>query len=365
MYVSSPLGRSFADNDPPIFRGAGIGGLSVVRAIERFCDMSKLDVHLYEAAAQISEIGAGLSIWQRVYDILTDLGLESDMRECLDNAETDCEQSPSAFTFRKSDQPEGVTFKEVYSEDGGKSFLLHRAKIQGMLLEHISSQVKIHLSHRLDGYEYTEAPTEKIKLRFRGGQEARCDLLIAADGVHSVVRRQFVARLADKLDKPELKQAMEPEYNGSRIYRGLVPQEKLATVWLDHPALRKPNIYCGKDKYIVTYPIVKGEIVNVALFYTDKTGVETAYADPDIGDATMEEMNKMYEGWEPQVQALIKCMPDPSRHWVLLTQKPLETWADEGVMLLGDAASLFISPQSAILTNIAGARDGSQPRHRR
>ncbi|KAL1734895.1 hypothetical protein EV714DRAFT_185682, partial [Schizophyllum commune] len=236
------------------FRGAGIGGLAVVRALERFCDMSKLDVHLYESAAQISEIGAGLSIWQRVYDILVDLGLESDMQKYLENAET----AMTAFTFRKSDQSEGVTFKEVCAEDGGKIFLLHRAEIQGMLLAHISSQVKIHLSHRLDGYEYTEAPTEKIKLRFRGGQEARCDLLIAADGVHSVVRRQFVARLADKLGKPDLKQAMEPEYDGSRIYRGLVPQEKLATVWRDHPALAKPYVYCGKDKYIVTYLVLCG-----------------------------------------------------------------------------------------------------------
>ena len=62
-----------------------------MRAIERFCDMSKLDVHLYEAASQISEIGAGLNIWQRVYDILTDLGLEDDMKKYLDSAETTCE----------------------------------------------------------------------------------------------------------------------------------------------------------------------------------------------------------------------------------------------------------------------------------
>ena len=53
--------------------------------------MSKLDMHLYESAAQISEIGAGLSIWQRVYDILVDLGLESDMQKYLENAETACE----------------------------------------------------------------------------------------------------------------------------------------------------------------------------------------------------------------------------------------------------------------------------------
>ena len=44
----------------------------------------------------------------------------------------------------------------------------------------------------------------------------------------------------------------------------------------------------------------------MALFYTDKAGVDTSYTDPDIGDATTEEMMKMYRGWEPQVEALIK-----------------------------------------------------------
>ncbi|KAL1731679.1 hypothetical protein EV714DRAFT_208319 [Schizophyllum commune] len=312
--------------------GAGIGGLAVVRAIERFCDLSKLDVHLYEAASQISEIGAGLNIWQRVYDILTDLGLEADMKKYLDSAET------TSFTFRKSDQPEGITFKEVTPENDGKMFLLHRAEIQGMLMGHISADVKIHLSHRLESYEHTDGPAEKIKLRFRGGQEAHCDLLIAADGVHSVVRRQFVARLADKLNRPDLKQALDPVYSGSKIYRGLVPQEQLAAAWRDHPALTKPYIYCGKDKYVVTYPIVNGRFINVVLFYTDMTDVDTTYTDPEIGEAAADEIVKMYEGWEPQVQALLKCMPNPSRHWVLLTQKPLETWADEGVMLMGDAA---------------------------
>ena len=121
-------------------------------------------------------------------------------------------------------------------------FLLHRAEIQGMLMGHISADVKIHLSHRLESYERTDEIAEKIKLRFRGGQEAHCDLLIAADGVHSVVRRQFVARLADKLNRPDLMQALDPVYSGSKIYRGLVPQEQLAAAWPDHPALTKPYI---------------------------------------------------------------------------------------------------------------------------
>ena len=59
-------------------------------------------------------------------------------------------------------------------------------------------------------------------------------------------------------------------------------------------------------QYFVTYPIVNGRFINVVLFYTDMTDVDTTYTDPEIGEAATDEIVKMYEGWEPQVQALLK-----------------------------------------------------------
>lgn len=56
----------------------------------------------------------------------------------------------------------------------------------------------------------------------------------------------------------------------------------------------------------MTYPIVNGRFINVVLFYTDMADVDTTYTDPEIGEASADEMVKMYEGWEPQVQALLK-----------------------------------------------------------
>ena len=61
-----------------------------------------------------------------------------------------------------------------------------------------------------------------------------------------------------------------------------------------------------------------------------------------------------FEGWEPEVQALLEvrasltrwacqqthivsqCMENPT-HWAILTVKPVDTYADDGVILLGDA----------------------------
>ena len=120
--------------------------------------------------------------------------------------------------------------------------LLHRADVQELFMKHLSPEVHIHLSHRLESYSYTDASIERIKLHFKGGEEARCDLLIAADGVHSVVRKQLLPELAGGLGREELKASAQPLFSGSKVYRDLVPFEELAKVWPGHPTLVKPHI---------------------------------------------------------------------------------------------------------------------------
>ncbi|KAL1727078.1 hypothetical protein EV714DRAFT_286736 [Schizophyllum commune] len=292
--------------------GGGIGGLTLALAIQRFCDMSQLDVHIYEVASQFSQIGAGINIWGRVHKIFTNLCLDADLARLLR------EDDIGHFTCRKSDQAEGQTFRDVYIENG-KMMLLHRAEVQD-LLKHISPEITIHLAHRLDDYSHTNHAAERIEMRFRGGQVARCDLLIAADGVHSVVRRVFLSNSAEKTDRPELRDALAPVFSGANAYRGLVAPEQLAEVWPGHPVLKKPFIYCGKDKHVVAYPISCGRAVNDIAFYTDTSKEDTPFEGSQIGQATTEE-----------------CLRNPS-HWAIVTQKPLDIWTDDGVFLLGDAA---------------------------
>ena len=76
-----------------LFSGGGIGGLALVLAIQHFCDLDQLEVNVYESAAQISQIGAGINVWERVYDILTELGMEAEFATHLREGETcECER---------------------------------------------------------------------------------------------------------------------------------------------------------------------------------------------------------------------------------------------------------------------------------
>lgn len=46
-----------------------------------------VDVDIYEGTAQFSEIGAGLAMWARVWDIMRLLGLEDDLKQRLGTGE--------------------------------------------------------------------------------------------------------------------------------------------------------------------------------------------------------------------------------------------------------------------------------------
>ena len=121
------------------------------------------------------------------------------------------------------------------------------------------------------------------------------------------------------------------------------------------------NLYLQRDEelililqHIVVFPVQKGRFINVVPFYFDRAREDTTWEGPALRDATRDEILKMYEGWEPEVQALLEvristthclrqqthiasqCMENPT-HWAILTVKPVDTYADDGVILLGDA----------------------------
>ncbi len=49
---------------------------------------------------------------------------------------------------------------------------------------------------------------------------------------------------------------------------------------------------------------------------------------------------KEYEGWGPDVEALLKCMPDKPGKWSIhVVHPPLESYAKGRIALLGDAVS--------------------------
>ena len=82
-------------------RGAGIGGLMLACCIAQMDKRKKIELDIYEATAELAEIGAGINLWPRAFEILEKIGLEEDILKYCERANADsCSFSSSSDIYR-------------------------------------------------------------------------------------------------------------------------------------------------------------------------------------------------------------------------------------------------------------------------
>ncbi|MGE3804844.1 MAG: FAD-dependent monooxygenase [Gemmataceae bacterium] len=157
--------------------GGGIGGLAAARALQ----LVGFDAVVCERAPEIREVGAGISLWPNAMTALRRLGLEQPVQA-----------AGYAFHKGQSLDPRGqlldeMDFTELFRRAGASSVCIHRAELQRILLESVD-RARVHAGRECVSIAST---ARSVTARFADGQEERADLLIGADGIHSVVRRDL------------------------------------------------------------------------------------------------------------------------------------------------------------------------------
>ncbi|KAI5117340.1 hypothetical protein M0805_001945 [Coniferiporia weirii] len=328
--------------------GGGIGGLTTAIALSRFSHEDRdVQVDLYEAAHQFTEIGAGVGMWRRPWKIMKLLGLEEELRKLCDVPIIE-DKPRLAFEMRKSDNEEGVPFYDMIVPTG--SLFFHRAEFLNALVKRLDPETSsAHFSKRLISYSLPSkfASNEPITLNFKDGTTATCDVLIGADGIHSATRHtllELAAENAEMIGNEEgketartLRTMLDPIWSGSVAYRAIVPREMLERINPTHSAIFAAKYYVGKSKHIIVFPISHGHLINVVAFcsWPDKFG--TIYEGKAVERCSKEELLEQYMGWEEEVQQLLQCVEDPSR-WAINSLNGLPTSVHDRVALLGDAA---------------------------
>lgn len=155
-----------------------------------------------------------------------------------------------------------------------------------------------------------------MQLQLEEGGVDYCDVLVAADGVHS--------RLRAGMGHPD-----RPQFTGCMAWRGLVPAASLP------PRLREPvgTNWIGPGAHVITYPVRSAELINFVGIVEKSDWTVESWTER----GSREECALDFSGWHDDVQLMIGLLDAPHK-WALMGREPLATWGRGAVTLLGDAA---------------------------
>jgi salicylate hydroxylase len=283
--------------------GGGIGGLSAALALLR----AGFDVRVYEQSRGVSEVGAGIQLAPNCTRILHRLGvLAAIERVAVATVSIDFRRWDDGRLLSRT--PLGADIAARY---GAPYLHAHRRDLVTVLAAAVGAD-RIETGRRCVGVSTGGAGAE---VRFADGGDATADVVVGADGIHSVVR--------EALYGPE-----RARFTGYVAYRGLVPAERL-----DHLALAPAcAVRLGPGAHFVHYFVSGGRLHNVVCVAEEDSWIRESWTDP----ADPDELRAAFAGWHPVVRGIIDALDRPLK-WALFDRPPLPRWSTGPVTLLGDA----------------------------
>ncbi|KFG01881.1 salicylate 1-monooxygenase [Streptomyces scabiei] len=285
--------------------GGGIGGLAAGAFLRR----AGLTVTVYEQAPALTEVGAGLVMAPNAVRLLRRLGVMDQFLRRAVPLDWGWEFRRWADGSVLSVEKLSGVCERLYGE---RTYVVHRADLLDSLRAAVPSEW-VRLGARCTA---VDARKDAVSLRFADGSQDEADIVIGADGVHSVVRSAVT-------------EPAPPTYSGICAFRTIVSAQAAP----DFALRRAQTLWLGPGRHFVHYPVAGGQAVNVVAFapagdYTDESWSTTA---------TIEAFHAEFADWDPRVTELITAGGLPGR-WAMLDRAPLRRWSRGRITLLGDAA---------------------------
>ena len=280
--------------------GGGIGGLSAACALHH----RGINVSMFEQAPALGEVGAGVFIYPNSLRQLERIGIGPAL------AKVGARVGAASRYYRMDGSVVGPIL--MADSSGWNGFYgMHRADLLEVFATALPRE-SIHTGHRCVALHQEGAAA---RLEFANGRSAEADVVIAADGIQSVLQRYVVG------PKPS-------EYSGSRAYRGLVARDELPG-WLDEAH----QVWMGDGKHFMVFPVRGGQLLNYVGFVP--TSSQTVESWSAVGDR--DELAASFAGWDSPVTELLSKV-ESCFWWGLYDRRPLVAWSNGRLALLGDAA---------------------------
>jgi 2-polyprenyl-6-methoxyphenol hydroxylase-like FAD-dependent oxidoreductase len=297
--------------------GGGIGGLALALHLHE----RGVPCHVFEAVAEVRELGVGITLLPHAMRELAALGLQPAIEAAgIENYESAFFNRHGQFIYSElRGRHAGYPLPEVGIHRGKLHKILFDAAVQRLGSDHV------HTGHRFDRMVQTDGD---VTITFKDPQgldlaPVRSRVLIASDGVNSAVRRVFY---------PDEQMV----FTGINTWRGVTRFDPILT---GKTYMRIGSIETGK---MVIYPIVDQvdaqgrQLVN----WMAEIRMEGVTQNDWNRAGRAEDVLKLFKDWTfdwldvPQLIA----QADSILEYPMVDKDPIDRWTFGRVTLLGDAA---------------------------
>lgn len=280
-----------------IIIGAGIAGLSTAIGLKK----ARIKVELYEAAPAFKPLGAGLGLGANAIKGFMALGIEQDV------IPAGKVMASFAILDHKARPISVASDEQLLGKHGIQNFTIHRAALHEVLLRHAQG-IPVHLGMSAVSYKRVG---EKVEVHFADGSQASGDLLIAADGIHSVIRRQLIP-------------SSLPRYAGYTCWRGVVNN-------FDTTSIRGSETWGPQGRFGIV-PLTDNQLYWFAV-------VNAKEGDPAFKSWGAKEIEHHFKNFHDPIPQIISGTPSSNIiHGDIYDMKPLKHFYFDRCLLIGDAA---------------------------
>ncbi|WP_116597131.1 FAD-dependent monooxygenase [Primorskyibacter marinus] len=278
--------------------GGGIGGLAAALALRA----KGAEVCVFEQAEALSEVGAGLQVSPNGMRVLEALGVAEALTVRSMQA-----RAISLRDFRRSNEVLRVDLKALPEDES--YWFVHRADLISVLAEAAQDAgVILRTNQRVTGV----IGAAGTGLTFANGSDFACDLAVGADGINSILR-------------PVLNGVSAPFFTGQVAWRAVIDNT------ICHPP--HARVHMGPGRHVVTYPLRDGQALNIVAVQERREWAAEGWSHPD--DPV--NLKRAFAGFDAEVHQILAQVQEPIL-WGLFRHPVAAVWAQEGVVLLGDAA---------------------------
>ncbi len=274
--------------------GAGIGGLTTAIALEQ----KGINVRIFEQSPELKPVGAGILLANNAMQVYDKLGIKIE-----ENGNTVSSMNITKASLKPISKVDLKYFEQKHKV---KNVAIHRGTLQQILVNQLQS-TQIFLDHKLIDIKRSG---NQYQLVFDHSESIHSDIVIGADGLNSTVRQKLFPNNKTRKAK-------------QICWRGIADFE------LPNAYKNELNEAWGKADRFGFVQIAPQKVY----WYALKSFKQS------IKEFDLKEIDGYFNKYAPIVNELIGATPKNQIHTAEIADlKPTNTWYQDGVCLIGDAA---------------------------